>query len=535
LYARSPQINRQSFVGFGVLVAGLTFAYVVGQLIVGETIQKMAVVLIGAGVLVVAMRILNNWRTGFYVFLVWLLFEDMVRKHMGNNMAIYFAKDVMVVLIYIALFVSLRRRREPTFRPPFLMAIAVFFWFGVLQMFNLHSPSFLYGGLGVKLYFLYIPLMFVGYELVRSDADLQRFLTASLLLAAAIAGLGVIQSIVGPQFLNPTYLAPEIRELGDLQKVTPITHQIIHLPASVFVSTGRYGEYLFLAAVLGMGTAGYLLLYSARGRGIVFGSLGIVAVAIALCGSRGTLLLALMSAIVMSSAFIWGAPWRTRQVYRMFAAIRRAAIIMVMCLVVAIMAFPTEIGSRWAFYSETLSPSSTANELPHRVWEYPLRNLMGAFSEPNWVEGNGIGTASLGIQYVAAYLHQRPLPIAVESGWGDIVVEFGFFGLILWLIWTTLVIVGCWRVTLQLKQTRMFPIGFAIAWFVFVMLGPDMFATINSFQDYVLNAYLWILIGVLYHLPEILFGRPVAVPSAATAPSPTPGGAGLLPAELPTS
>jgi hypothetical protein len=217
----------------------------------------------------------------------------------------------------------------------------------------------------------------------------------------------------------------------------------------------------------------------------------------------------------------------------MFAAIRRAAIIIGLCLVAAVLAFPAEIGSRWAFYSETLSPSSTANELPHRVWEYPMNNFQAAFTEPNWVEGNGIGTASLGIQYVAAYLHQRPLPIAVESGWGDIVVEFGIVGLILWLIWTSMMVMACWRVTMKLKQTRMFPIGFAVFWFAFLMLGPEMFATINSFQDYILNAYLWILVGVLYHLPEILIARPVPVPSAATAPS--PAGAGLMPAELPMS
>ena len=39
---------------------------------------------------------LRDWRNGFYVFLVWLLFEDLVRKFLGNNLAIYFGKDVLV-------------------------------------------------------------------------------------------------------------------------------------------------------------------------------------------------------------------------------------------------------------------------------------------------------------------------------------------------------------------------------------------------------------------------------------------------------
>src|SRR5437899_6647772 len=39
--------------------------------------------------------ILNNWRHGVYLFLAWLLFEDFARKFLGNNMAIYFAKDFL--------------------------------------------------------------------------------------------------------------------------------------------------------------------------------------------------------------------------------------------------------------------------------------------------------------------------------------------------------------------------------------------------------------------------------------------------------
>jgi len=49
---------------------------------------------------VVAM--LNSWRNGVYFFLAWLLFEDFARKFLGNNMAIYFAKDVLVAVVYLS-------------------------------------------------------------------------------------------------------------------------------------------------------------------------------------------------------------------------------------------------------------------------------------------------------------------------------------------------------------------------------------------------------------------------------------------------
>src|SRR5947199_9553185 len=93
---------------------------------------------------VVAM--LNSWRNGVYFFLAWLLFEDFARKFLGNNMAIYFAKDVLVLIVYLAFFTAYRRKNGnvQVFRPPFLVPLLVLVWFGLLQMFNPGSTSIFY-------------------------------------------------------------------------------------------------------------------------------------------------------------------------------------------------------------------------------------------------------------------------------------------------------------------------------------------------------------------------------------------------------
>jgi hypothetical protein len=69
---------------------------------------------------------LRNWRTGLYVFLCWLLFEDIVRKYMGNNMAIFFGKHVLVAVVYLAFYMKVRRNQEKVFRPPFLVPVLLF-------------------------------------------------------------------------------------------------------------------------------------------------------------------------------------------------------------------------------------------------------------------------------------------------------------------------------------------------------------------------------------------------------------------------
>ena len=50
---------------------------------------------------------------------------------------------------------------------------------------------------------------------------------------------------------------------------------------------------------------------------------------------------------------------------------------------------------------------SKDSETLNRTWDYPLANFLAAFSDREWVMGHGIGTASLGVQYVSpvSYTH----------------------------------------------------------------------------------------------------------------------------------
>ncbi len=60
-------------------------AWLLAGWVVGGESTKLALaglVLVSGAV---AVTILNNWRSGIYLFLVWLLFEDLVRKYLGNN------------------------------------------------------------------------------------------------------------------------------------------------------------------------------------------------------------------------------------------------------------------------------------------------------------------------------------------------------------------------------------------------------------------------------------------------------------------
>jgi hypothetical protein len=510
--------SRKLLSAFVFVLIFAAAAYEFSELVLAGDMMGFAYVALLAVGSVFIIAILNNWRNGVYFFFTWLLFEDLARKYLGNNMAVYFAKDVLVVVVYVSFIIAVRQKKTVKLvRPPFFVAVMLLVWFGIMQIFNPASTTIVYGLLGIKLFFWYIPLYFVGYALFSSEADLRRFFRVNAWIALIITGLGVAQSILGPSFLNPARPAEEIRALSTLYRVSPITGLISYRAPSVFVSAGRYTNYLLIAWVLILAFTGYLLLRHRQGRNLAFISLVVVYAAIILSGSRGVFLWTAGTALIIVFAFIWGAPWRQREVLRVFRTVQRAALAVALALVALFFVFPDALLARLAIYSETLTPGSSASELQNRTWDYPLRNFLGAFNYDRWPYGYGIGTSSLGVQYVAKFFHGPAVGVGVEGGFGTLVVEMGVGGLVLWLIMSIAILVSTWKVVKKLRGTAWFPIAFAIYLYVFILLLPMTFTSMLAYEDFVINAYFWTLLGILYRLPTLALSSQFASTSAPAA------------------
>jgi hypothetical protein len=505
---RIPVFRNQTLITLSVFVLAILIAWQLAQQITADNLRSLIYVAAGFIAIAAAVTILRNWRSGVYMFFLWMLFEDLFRKYMGNGPALFFGKDILAGLVYISFFTAVRRGSERRFRAPFLLFVGLFFLLGTMQVFNPNSPHILYGLLGFKTYFYYIPMMYVGYALIRSDEDLTKVLVWNAAASALIAGLGIAQAILGNSFLNPAKLAPELQDLGNLSKITPLTNQIFNLPDSVFVSAGRFDQFLILAFILVMGTTGYLLLSNLPGRKTVLLSTGIITISTLLCGSRGAFMYVLISAIALVAVFLWGAPWRQRQAHRMIKMIRRSFIAGAVGLALILFLFPQEAGSRIAYYTETLLPDSSAYQMGDRTWAYPIQNLTDAFSRPNWLLGNGIGTASLGGQYVAKLIGKPPIAIGVEEGFGTLIIEMGIITPLIWFLWTGSLLYYCWGIVYRLRQTRLFPLAFAIFWFAFLLFYPMTYGGLTAYQNYTNNIYLWLLVGILFRLPEIQAATP---------------------------
>jgi hypothetical protein len=505
LNIRIPQIRNQTLVGAGLFVFAIWAAWLAGNEVISGSLKVLEFIMLGFAAGAIGIAIVRSWRTGFYLFLVWMLFEDLVRKYMGNNLALFFGKDILLLLVYISFFRDVRLGRAKSFRPPFLLFLSLFFWFGLLQVFNQNSPSILYGLLGMKTYFYYIPLTFVAYGLIQSDRDLRKFLIINAILAGVIGGLGIAQAVLGNTFLNPATLAPELQELGNLSKVTPLTGQVFSLPSSIFVSSGRFATYLLAAFILAAGTAAYLILHTRKYRKLVFVVLAVLGVATLLSGSRNASVFVASSALALPAGFLWGAPWLQKQGHRLVTVLRRSFIVGALGLAAVFLIFPEQAGSRLAFYSETLNPDSSAYQGNSRAWNYPMLNLDLAWENPNWLIGNGIGTDSSGAQYVSELTGTRP-SYEVEEGYGSLIVEMGILAPILWILWTAALLYYLWKVIQGLRETRLFPIGFAMFWYALLLLYPLTYIALAQYQNYVTNIYLWIFVGIVFRLPQLLPG-----------------------------
>jgi hypothetical protein len=498
----SGERQRQTKLTIGFVAVSLILAYYVAGVVVSGSSSDLLLIGIAAIIGALTIAILKNWRRGLLAFLAWLLFEDLARKYLGNNMAIFFLKDGLILMVYLSFFLAYRRHEERFFRLPFRLPLLLLIWLGVLQIFNPESPSLGFGLLGMKIYFCYIPLLFVGYALLDSEVRLRQFFTFNLALIFVIASLGIAQSILGHTFLNPETLSDDIRELGALYRVSP-SGAISYRPTSVFVSAGRFADFLDVAWLCTLGFSGYLILRHRRGRAFTFIVLGVTAAAAVMCASRGVFMYAMINGAMTAFAFVWGAPWRQREAMRAIRTVQRAALGAAIALGLLSVVFPEALGSRLSLYTETLSPNSATSELGFRAWDYPVQNLFKAFANDHWPYGYGIGTSSLGTQYVVRFFHTRPIDMSVESGFGTLVVELGIAGLCLWIVLGTSVLVSAFRVVHKLKGSPFFPLAFVIFWYCFIVFFPATFAGIQPYQDFVLNAYLWLLLGILFRLPSI--------------------------------
>src|SRR2546426_11476081 len=102
---------------------------------------------------------------------------------------------------------------------------------------------------------------------------------------------------------------------------------------------------MVLTWLLGLGSVGYFLLRTRRGRKTAFVCIAVMAAGILVSGSRSAGVWALCNTIVIATGFLWRAPWKGGQANRLLRAIRRTLLLAWFGVAVVVWDFPTAMGA----------------------------------------------------------------------------------------------------------------------------------------------------------------------------------------------
>ena len=83
-------------------------------------------------------------------------------------------------------------------------------------------------------------------------------------------------------------------------------------------------------------------------------------------------------------------------------------------------------------------------------------------------------------------------------------IEWGVLGPVLWVLMALTLLIAGWKICRQLAVTPLYPLALSILWFSFWVLLPFTWASPTVYQNYIVNAYLWTLTGILFRLPELI-------------------------------
>lgn len=456
---------------------------------------------------------LAHWRFSFWTMIAWVMVEDYIRKRAGNNLAVYFMKDVFYGILIVGVVISgeaagMWRRAVGRGRVS-LYALGV--WAIVLCV----PAAFVNIGIaltGLRAYFFYVPFVAIGYVMVRTIDDLRRLLIGLGAILAPTTLIGVIQSNIGPSFLAPTVSTPGLINLDTVRGAA--LGLKVYRPTGTFVDPGRYASVATLCLVVGL--AGFALTKGWTRVAMLAGVGGIGIAGVWVSGGRAPLLIAIVLVLI---AFLTPRAQAGGKSFVQSAAVGSAVALAGAVLMLVI---PSIFSSRLSWYQQTLDPRLPGNEWAVRWQEYTGNIWKGI--DGGGVFGTGTGMESIGKLYVlrSGTSDNKGLFIT-ESGYGSVAVEWGAIGLILWLVW---VVSWLGRQFGSARATRAGPartVAVVLSSWVFIFLVIQFYAGIGVFQNYVANLFFWLFSGVIFGMPRLDPGRGhTAIPDVLPLPASVP-------------
>jgi Na+-transporting methylmalonyl-CoA/oxaloacetate decarboxylase gamma subunit len=376
----------------------------------------------------------THWRAAVKVAFVAVILEGAIRKWVfpqGQEL-VYFLKDVFLVGAYLKFYFA----PDPEIRAFRLrvpgMLILLLTGLVCIGAVNANLNSALLAVYGVKIYFMYLPLVFMMPYLFRTQREMVRQTTWYALIAIPVCVLGVLQwysdtfSLINTFSQGMSEAGATTFGFGDHARITGTFSYLTGHTTFVIV----FGTlHLALLSLLETPKKWLLMLIS----------LPLLAGNALMGGSRSSVLALALVAGGFALARVAGRVGSSRN----YLTVLGAAVVFA---VGAIFVVFTEAWSHWALRYQV-----AGDTVKSRVVEHPVEALVAAWEQSGFV-GYGIGATHPATDAIRTRLHlpmtQRPAPV-FDSESAQVLVEVGLVGFIAWYALRLLLVWLTWKAFLR--------------------------------------------------------------------------------------
>lgn len=425
-----------------------------------------------------------SWRSSLKAILFIVVFEGILRKWIfpGASVVIYFGKDLVLIGAYINYLWFSGSKKYPIKLNGITLLLLFLFSWGIFQVFNPYLGSPIVGVLGMKSYFLYIPIIWLLPSLFYSEQELHHFLRSYLLLTIPVGLLGIAQ------FFSPRN--SWINKYAD-DTVTNVAgfagHDIARI-SGTFPYQGSYAIYLLVCFGLLLCLFNYER--SEKWKFIIAFELALVLINSFMNGSRT----AVYASLFFVLSFLVIESFKNSQ-----ASITLIKKFMLPTILVVVM-LKFGLGGSLELFNErttTATDSDTFHERLLFVVTEPIKNFQYVK-----FDGYGIGATHQArgkLTKLFGLPRGRYIPVGYEQEAGRIMLDIGFIGFAFWYALRIFIIFRLFALYRNLDSP--FLRQLALSTFLIHLVQIRGHLVYNP----TFSVYYWFLTGFIFLLPSLEF------------------------------
>tara|TARA_R110000868_G_scaffold32036_8_gene116943 strand:+ start:7770 stop:9218 length:1449 start_codon:yes stop_codon:yes gene_type:complete len=456
----------------------------------------IAVAILGLPVLLgIWIAILSKWQRGMYMLIVYVPFASGIALMLRPNPFGSLFKDFLFVLPMYAVFLLLHMRdfRHARIPSPLTLMFVAFGALALLQMFNPSVISVIVGAVGIKVWLLYIPLAYLASIMIQRAEDLIVLLRTATAVALIPCSVGILQfvmsSTVGYEETMTMFYGRNAAAATQNFAAFNMGAVFFRIPSTFSFVTQYSGYALMMLAITYMHQSvephlGWRLF----AKIMMF----LVFIACLLSGARAN--------FVFAPALLFVILFLDAKLTRMAIWLLVGPFVMVTTLQTAGLDLFT-IADTTSGLVTTYGSDLVIPDLINSLVNYPL--------------GKGVGTNTGAARNLmsAAEIAARPHPI--EGFYAKAIIELGIPGLIVLLGMMGSIIVYAIGIHRTTREPMKRSCTAAITGFIIVL-------AVHSFKGWQIdldpvNVWYWILVGVLFRLPDLRFDTVVEARRQAEA------------------